>query len=256
MGKKKIMLSVVLAVYNEEENLGRCLASVKDIADEVIIVDGGSTDRTVEIAKKYGAVVISTTNPPIFHINKQKALDAAHGEWILQLDADEAISKPLSKEIMDTISSGFVPNGYFIARHNYFLGNWLRKGGQYPDYVIRLFRRGAGKFPQKSVHEQIEIDGHVGHLDNAMEHYSYTSISQYWNKACAYIKLSASEIQKKPNNKSLVTALSYMVVKPLVTFFSIFVRHKGFVDGWRGFLYAFFSALHFPKAYWLSITGK
>jgi len=122
--------------------------------------------------------------------------------------------------------------------------------------VIRLFRRGAGKFPQKSVHEQIEIDGHVGHLDNAMEHYSYTSISQYWNKACAYIKLSASEIQKKPNNKSLVTALSYMVVKPLVTFFSIFVRHKGFVDGWRGFLYAFFSALHFPKAYWLSITGK
>lgn len=256
MAKKNITLSVALAVFNEEENLGRCLASVKDIADEIIVVDGGSSDNTVAIAKKYGATVIVTTNPPIFHINKQKALNAAHGEWILQLDADEAVSKSLGKEILDTISSNFVPNGYYIARHNYFLGDWLRKGGQYPDYVIRLFRKGMGKFPQKSVHEQIEIDGHVGHLDNAMEHYSYTSISQYWNKARTYIKLSASEIRKKSDSRTFATAVSYMLTRPFVTFFSLFVRHKGFVDGWRGFLFALFSALHFPKAYWLFFTGK
>lgn len=252
MAKKNITLSVALAVYNEEENIGRCLASVKDIADEIIVVDGGSSDNTVAVAKKYGARVIKTTNPPIFHINKQKALDAAHGEWILQLDADEAVSKELGKEILETISSHFVPNGYYIARHNYFLGNWLRKGGQYPDYVIRLFRRGSGKFPQKSVHEQVEIDGHVGHLENAMEHYSYTSISQYWSKARTYIKLSAAELKEKPNGHSVATAVSYMLVKPVTTFFAIYVRHKGFVDGWRGFLFALFSALHFPNAYRLS----
>ena len=252
MGKKNITLTVALAVYNEEGSLGRCLASVKDIADEIVVVDGGSTDKTVSIAKKYKAVVITTTNPAMFHINKKKVLDASHGDWILQLDADEAVSKSLKEEILFVMESRLVPNGYFIPRHNYFLGDWLRKGGQYPDYVIRLFRRGSGKFPQKSVHEQIEIEGHVGHLDNALEHYSYTSISQYWNKARTYIKLSASELRKKPNSRSIATAVSYMLVKPLTTFFAIFVRHKGFMDGWRGFLFALFSALHFLKAYRLS----
>lgn len=254
MGKKNITLTVALAVYNEEGNLGRCLASVKDIADEIVVVDGGSTDKTVSVAKKLGAVVIKTTNPAMFHINKQKALDASHGEWILQLDADETVSKSLKEEILFVMSSRLVPNGYYIPRHNYFLGNWLRKGGQYPDYVIRLFRRGMGKFPQKSVHEQIEIEGHVGHLDHALEHYSYTSISQYWQKSRSYILLSAAALRRNPGNRSLATAVSYMLVKPLTTFFSQFVRHKGFVDGWRGFLFALFSALHFPKSYLVSLN--
>ena len=249
MAEKRIKLSVVLAVYNEAANLERCLRSVADIADEIVIVDGGSTDNTVQLAKKSGAVVYVTTNPPMFHINKQKALDKAHGDWILQLDADETVGKPLKEEILDVIGSNLVPNGYFIPRHNYFLGNWLRKGGQYPDYVIRLFRRGMGKFPQKSVHEQIEIDGHVGHLDHAMEHYSYTSVSQYWEKSSAYIRLVARELGKQSNSKSASVAFSYLFLRPVTTFFSLYLRHKGFLDGWRGFLFALFSAMHFPKAY-------
>jgi len=253
MVKKNIRLTVAMATYNEAANIERCIRSVRDIADEIVIVDGGSTDKTVSIAKKLGATVITTTNPAMFHINKQKALDASHGEWILQLDADEVAGKSLKEEILFVMSSHLVPNGYFIPRHNYFLGDWLRKGGQYPDYVIRLFRKGMGKFPQKSVHEQIDIEGHVGHLDNALEHYSYTSVSQYWNKARSYIQLNADKLRAEPGNRSFATAASYMLVRPLVTFFSLFARHKGFVDGWRGFLFALFSAMHFPKSYLASL---
>src|SRR5579872_3225700 len=101
---KKNTLSVVLATFNEEENLPRCLESVKDIAQEIVIVDGTSTDKTVAIAKKYGARVMVTDNPPIFHINKQKALEMAKGEWILQLDADEQVSKQLGEEIQKIIT--------------------------------------------------------------------------------------------------------------------------------------------------------
>src|SRR5579872_6233454 len=97
-------LSVVLAVYNEEKNLEACLTSVRSIADEIVIVDGSSTDKTVAIAKKFGARVLVTDNPPIFHINKQKAINMAKNEWILQLDADERISPDLAKEIVKVIS--------------------------------------------------------------------------------------------------------------------------------------------------------
>src|SRR6185437_13774346 len=161
-------LSVVLAVFNEEKNLEACLASVKDIADEIVIVDGSSTDRTVEIAKKFGSKVLVTDNPPIFHINKQKAIDMARNEWILQLDADERVSPKLAKEILQIISmhddaiesyQQSIPkmnlflrhqklledrdgaigseNGqyaaFFIPRLNFFLGRYMRYGGVYPD---------------------------------------------------------------------------------------------------------------------------
>lgn len=151
-------ISVVLATYNEEKNLPDCLESVKDLADEIIIVDGGSTDKTVEIAKKYKAKIISTTNPPIFHINKQKAIDVATKDWVLQLDADERITKELGKEIEEKIRDKNV-NGYWMPRKNWFLGRFLRKGGQYPDYTLRLYRNGKGHLPQKSVHEQAVVDG-------------------------------------------------------------------------------------------------
>ncbi|MEK7533156.1 MAG: glycosyltransferase family 2 protein [Patescibacteria group bacterium] len=254
MAKKRITLSVALAVYNEASNLERCLRSVGNLADEMIVVDGGSSDATVDIAKRLAAKVYHTDNPAMFHINKQKALDKSSGEWILQLDADEVVSASLKEEIRDVIVSGLTPNGYFISRHNYFLGDWLRKGGQYPDYVIRLFRNGFGEFPQQSVHEQIKIDGPVGHLNHALEHYSYTSIAQYWDKSSAYIRLTADELSKRKDSRSVATLFSYLIAKPVGTFLSLYLRHKGFVDGWRGFLFAFFSAMHFPKAYILSIT--
>lgn len=252
MAQKKITLSVVLAVYNEAKNIGRCLQSVAQVADELVVVDGGSSDETVALVKKWGARVAISDNPAMFHINKQKALDMAQGTWILQLDADEEVDADLKKEIMEIVADSKALDAYYIPRRNYFLGDWLRKGGQYPDYVIRLFKNGKGRFPKKSVHEQIEVQGSVGHLVRPLNHYSYTSVAQYWSKSALYIRLTAQALSDRGSRGSFGIFFSYMIMKPLGTFFSLFVRHKGFVDGWRGFLFALFSAMHFPKAYVLS----
>jgi glycosyltransferase involved in cell wall biosynthesis len=187
-------LSVVLATYNEEENLDRCLASVKDLADEIVIVDGTSKDKTVEIAKSYGAKVIVTTNPPNFHINKQKAIDKASCDWILQLDADEVVSDGLASEIKHILKNDPEENGYWMPRKNYFLGRFLMKGGQYPDYTVRLYRNGKGKLPQKDVHEQAVIEGKIGYLKEALLHYPYKNFSFYVTKWMRYNHLLASQI--------------------------------------------------------------
>lgn len=242
-------LSIALAVYNEERYIKQCLDSIKDIADEIIVIDGGSTDKTVEIAKAFNAKVIKTDNPPIFHINKQKALDACQGEWILQLDADEIVTKALKTEVRKVISQT-KHSGFYIPRKNFFWGHWMRKTGVYPDYVIRLVKNGKAKFPCKSVHEQITIDGTVGYLKEPLEHYSYETIKDYWRKANAYTSLTADELRDKQVSKSISSLMEYFLVKPLSTFLTIFVRNQGFVDGIYGFLFSLFSALHFPIAYW------
>ncbi|HEX8923183.1 MAG TPA: glycosyltransferase family 2 protein, partial [Patescibacteria group bacterium] len=130
-------ISIALATYNEEENISRCLDAVSTFADEIIVVDGQSQDETVSLVKKYPqAKVISTTNKPIFHINKQMAIDACKSDWILQLDADEVVSSDLKKEIEKILSekpSNIPENGFWLNRKNYFLGSFLTKGGQYPD---------------------------------------------------------------------------------------------------------------------------
>lgn len=247
---KKVMLSVAIAVYNEGKNLEACLAAVRSIADEIVIVDGGSSDNTVVIAKKFTSKIIETNNPPIFHINKQKALDACTGDWILQLDADEIIPEDLKKEITSTIYDlTSTINGYYIPRKNYFWGHWMKKGGQYPDYVIRLVRRGKAHFPNKTVHEQITVDGEVGHLMHPMDHFSYQTKEDYWRKADVYTTLTAMEMKRNTIPKNVWTWISYNIVKPKITFLSLYIRHKGFMDGWYGFIFAFWSALHFPTAY-------
>ncbi len=241
-------LSVAIVTYNEEKKLGACLASVSSWVDEIIVVDGGSNDQTLSIAKQYHARIIKTDNPSIFHINKQKALEACRGEWILQLDADEVVTPKLREEILSLIRFS-TPNGFYLPRKNLFCGHWLKKGGQYPDYVIRLVRRGHAYFPSKSVHEQIAVDGSVEYLKNPLLHYSYDSIVEYWRKANTYISLTAQEYKEKKLPLNFFTYVEYNFFKPTVTFFSLFIRHKGFVDGYWGFLFALFSALHHPLAY-------
>lgn len=247
-------LSVAIATYNEEKRIGDCLASVASWVDEIVLVDGGSSDRTLKIAKQYNPRIIKTDNPPIFHINKQKALDACRGEWILQLDADEVVTTALREEILAIINHQSLIinrefNGYYIPRKNYFCGTWLSKGGQYPDYLIRLIKRGSAHFPCKSVHEQIAVDGSTGKLVSPLLHYPYGSIGEYWRKANTYILLTAQEYEDRKLPLNMLTYIQYNVVKPLVTFFSMYLRHKGFVDGIWGFLFAVFSALHHPLAY-------
>jgi glycosyltransferase involved in cell wall biosynthesis len=255
MAKKNIKLSVAIAVFNEEKNLEECLASVHGLADEIIVVDGGSGDATVSIARKFTSHIIETDNPAMFHINKQKALNACSGSWILQLDADERVTPALRNEILTVINqqpgtnNQELINGYFIPRRNYFWGHFMRKGGQYPDYVMRLVRSGKAHFSAEDVHKQIEVEGNVGYLTHPMDHISYRTNADYWRKADTYTTLTAIEMKKNGVPKNVSTWFLYNIIKPKITFLSLFIRHKGFMDGWYGLVFAYFSALHFPLAY-------
>jgi glycosyltransferase involved in cell wall biosynthesis len=284
-------LSVVLATFNEEQNIGKCLDSVKDIADEIIIVDGSSSDRTVEIVKQYTDKVTVTDNPPIFHINKQKALDQATSEWVLQLDADEIVTKGLREEIVKVINmdsdeldsyqnkleekelflrhqslveerdgkigqdTGEI-NAFFIPRMNYFLGKYLRYGGVYPDGVIRLVRRGKSHFPCRSVHEQIEVEGRVGWLGNSLLHMADPTFKRYLTRNSRYIDLIVKEFKRDSVRKNISSFLNYVVIKPIWWFLLTLVRHKGILDGPQGLIFSFFSALRFPRAFFRYLRSE
>lgn len=287
---RKIQLSVVLATYNEEANIAECLKTIKSIADEIVIVDGSSQDKTREIAKSFGVKVIKTTNPQIFHINKQKALELASGNWILQLDADERVTPNLADEIIKIINmpddeiedyqktlkkkglflkhqklleqrdgaigiknSEYV--GFFIPRKNYFLGKFLTYGGVYPDGVIRLVKSGKAYFPCKSVHEQIVIKGKVGWLQNELLHYDSPTFKRYLARNSKYIGLIAQDFKRERVGKNLIQAFNYFFIKPLWWFFKTQILHKGILDGFQGVVFSFFSAIRFPRAYWRYLTN-
>lgn len=258
-------ISVVLATYNEEKNLPACLQSVKDFADEIIIVDGTSSDATVDIAKSFGARVVVTENRPMFHINKQKAIDMATKDWILQLDADERVTPALAEEIQGKINARSTSpqlspqverktteefTGYWIPRKNWFLGRFLMKGGVYPDYTLRLYKKGKGRLPQKDVHEQAEVSGSVGYLKQPLIHIADPEFKRYLLRFNRYTNLIAQDLHTRKVGKNPLVMLQYMITLPLWWFGKIYIRHKGFLDGWQGFVWAFFSALRFAVAYW------
>lgn len=248
------MISVALAIHNEAKNLPRCLNSVKSWADEIIIVDGESIDDSVEVAKKLGAQVIKTTNKLNFHINKQMAIDACTGNLILQLDADEVVDGDLAQFVQDVdqaIARGetlpFV--AWQLRRKNYFLGAFLTKGGQYPDPVIRLFLAGKARLPQQDVHEQMKVDGEVGWATGHLIHYSNPSFEEYIRKFNVYTSFRANQWQEEGMQITLFNSIWWVFIKPLLTFLSLFFRHKGLYDGIPGLAFAMWSGLHFAVAY-------
>lgn len=246
-------LSVVLATYNEEKNLFECLDSIKDFADEIIIVDGGSSDKTVEIGKKFKAKVLITSNPRMFHINKQKAIDLATKDWIFQLDADERVTQESKREIQGEINAA-IHDGYWIPRKNFFLGRFLMKGGQYPDYTLRLYKRGKGKLPQKDVHEQAVVEGTTGFLKHPLIHIADPNFSRYFNRFVRYTNLLAENFKKEKIGYNPIMLVKYMIILPIWWFLLTYIRHKGFMDSWQGFVFSFFSALRFPVAYYKYLT--
>lgn len=245
----KTTLSVAIATFNEADNIKRCLDAVSSWVDEIIVVDGHSTDETVKIVNKYkNAKIISTDNKPMFHLNKQMAIDACTCDWILQLDADEVISPELRDEIINTIKDSKY-NGYWIKRKNYFLGRFLTKGGVYPDPTIRLYRRGFGYLPCKDVHEQAEIKGPVSTLNEDLLHYADPTFKRYLMRNDRYTSLIAEQLKNENVKINFLNFINYFIFKPIYWFFLAYFRHKGFVDGFPGFVFAWYSSLRFPLAY-------
>lgn len=244
-----IKLSVVLAVFNEEKHLRNCLESIKDLAWEIVVVDGGSKDKTLDIAGQFKAKIIQTDNPINFHINKNMAIDAASGDWVLQLDADETVSNELAEEIKKAVASKSGISGYWIPRRNFFLGKFLSKGGQYPDYTLRLYKKGKGRLPGKDVHEQAVVSGKIGYLKSNLLHNKDNTFSDYMMRFNRYTDLYSNQLRGQNISLNVVFFIDFIVIKPIFWFLKSYLRHKGFVDGFPGFVFALFSSLRFPVAY-------
>jgi glycosyltransferase involved in cell wall biosynthesis len=229
-------ISVCLATYNEEQNIKDCLESVK-WADEIIMVDGSSTDKTVTIAKKYTDKITIRENPLMFHINKQKAFDQATGDWILYLDADERVSVKLKTEILKAVKGK--NDGYFIPRKNIIFGKWIKNEFWYPDYQLRLFRKGKAFLPCKSVHEQPQLKGRTGHLKNPLVHENYRSVDQFLGKISRlYSKNDAQVHLAKGKKVQWFDAIGFPIREFLATFFA----RKAYRDGLHGLVLSLFQA--------------
>jgi len=255
-----VKLSVVIITYNEEANLGRTLESVqplvKDDQGEIIVVDSGSTDRTVEIAKAHGAKVFVEPWKG-FAGQKNSAIDKASGEWILALDADEEINPG----VKDGISRVLGPDegvyrtvsGAWISRKNYFLGRWMKHGGFYPDRKLRLLRRGKGRFEDRAVHETLQVDGPTvvlehdyDTLDIAILHHAYPSLSSYIDHMNRYSSLGG-EMAAAQGQRGF--SLINIVLRPLATFIYNYFFRLGFLDGREGLLLHLYHAIYVSWKY-------
>jgi glycosyltransferase involved in cell wall biosynthesis len=252
-------LSLVIPTFNEEKNIRIPLDSAYDIVDEVLIIDGGSSDKTVEIAKSYGSKikVLSVDNPINFLQNKERGIKYANFEWILQLDADEALTKELKNEIKELISDNNEATkstaGYYIPRKNWFLGQFLMKGGVYPDAVLRLYKKQGAHFALRDVHENVIVEGATSHTKNAIEHYADPDFERYLTRWNRYTTFESIRLIK---SKTKLCFFCYFFGKPLGTFFNIYFRHKGFMDGFPGFIWALFSSVRWWAIYIKARTAK
>lgn len=237
MGK----LSVVISAYNEEVKLPACLESVA-FADEIIVVDNESSDKTVEIAKKYKAKVYSRPNNLMLNVNKNYGFTKATGDWVLNLDADERVSDELKQEIQKTLNqtdSTFV--GFQMPRKNIIFGRWIRHTGWYPDYHLRLFKKGKGTFAEKHVHEKLTADGDTGTLTGDLIHESYDSIMQFMQKMyLIYAPNEAEQLLKKGYVFSYLDAIRF----PFQEFIGRFFAREGYKDGFHGLMLSLLMAFY------------
>ncbi|MGR9088442.1 MAG: glycosyltransferase family 2 protein [Gammaproteobacteria bacterium] len=225
------MLSVIVITKNEARHIGRCLDSVA-WADEIIVLDSGSVDDTVEICRRYTDRVYETDWPG-FGIQKQRALDKARGDWILSIDADERVTEALRREIEEAIGNEQT-NGYEIPRLSEYCGRRMRHGGWWPDPVLRLFRREKGRFIDSAVHERVVVEGPVGRLKSPLEHEAFVDLEEVLHKVNSYSTLGAGVLYQKGVRSSLGKA----VVKALWTFIRTYFIKASLLDGAQGFMLA------------------
>ncbi|MBL0058470.1 MAG: glycosyltransferase family 2 protein [Elusimicrobia bacterium] len=231
-------LSAIVIARNEERDLPACLESLKGVADEIVVVDSGSTDRTREIAAGFGARVIQRDFAG-FGPQKQFALEQATGEWVLNLDADERLSAPLGAEIRKTLAATPTVNGFHLRFHNVFLGRRLRFGGHWSEWHLRLFRRDQAHYEGKQIHEGISVVPPLGRLRHPVRHESYRNFSEYLDKCNRYTGLIAREKFRRGRRFSPWSHLR------LPWEFSVrYFLKLGFLDGNAGFIYATLSAYY------------
>lgn len=242
-------LSLIVITKNEEASIGRCLESAAGIADEIVVVDGGSTDRTCEIARGFGAKILEPGDWPGFGPQKQRAQAAASGDWILSLDSDEWMEEGLVREIREVLSDPSAA-GYRMPRRNRFIGEIVRHGGWWPDYVLRLYRRDKGRFNDNLVHESVVVDGEVRTLKHPIEHNTIVSAEDAEGKVERYSGIAAEELLARGRKCSGLDAR----LRGAAAFLRSFILQAGFLDGATGYSVARYQARYTYKK-WAKVAA-
>ncbi len=231
-------LSATVIAQNEAARIGDCLDSLRWV-DEIIVVDGGSTDGTQEICRAKGATLLEKAWSG-YAAQKNYALDNATCPWILSLDADERVTEELRSEIAALLDRGPACDGYYIPRKNIFWGRQMRGRAFYPDHQMRLFRKEAGRFNDRAVHESVEIRGQTGILRGALEHRSYDSVGDYLRRIEHYSALAALDMKRR----GIRPGWAQLWLRPPARFFRNFFLKGGFLDGIDGFIVSALDAFH------------
>ena len=241
----RVRLSVVVIAFNEADEIDDCLRSV-DWADEIVVVDSGSADRTVEIARRYTARIIHRTWTG-YADQKNFAVSQATHDWVFSLDADERVSEALALEVRTLLADTPRHAGFYIPRRNFFLGRPIRYAGWSPDDVLRLFDRRTGRFEPRAVHESVHIEGSVGRLQHPIIHFSYRTLSAFHERAGRYAHLAAGQMREEGKRFHWMDLLG----RPVWTFLKMYVIRQGWREGGHGMLlcglYAYYTFLKYAR---------
>jgi glycosyltransferase involved in cell wall biosynthesis len=244
-----VKISATIITRNEQDNLPRALKSLGCCCDEIVIVDSGSTDSTVEVARRLGARVIEREWTGYAN-QKNFAAGAAGHDWILALDADEALSEELQREIDQLKQQNAGPDGYDFPRLAQYRGKWIRHSGWYPDRKVRLYDRRKGRWVGDYVHESVRVEGRVGQLQGDLLHYTCPTFSRHVETVNRYTTLAAQEMAAQGRHVSLPSLL----LAPPWAFVRSYLVQRGFLDGREGFLIAAMAAFYvfakYAKAKW------
>ena len=242
-------LSAVLIVKNEEKNIEACLKTL-GFADEIVVVDSGSSDRTIELAKLAGTSKVVSRKFDNFAAQKNYAVGLAAQDWILSIDADERVGGDLQKEILDIIHQKGTMEAYAVHRRTNLFGRDFKAGGLQDDAPVRLFRRGKAVF-ENPVHEALKVDGRTGRLKSELYHVSFQTVRGHLARLQFYTGVEA-ENQKESLK---ISVFGHFFIRPFYRFFSIYVLKQGFCDGIEGFFYALLSG-YYEWVRWMKIWEK
>jgi glycosyltransferase involved in cell wall biosynthesis len=236
----KIPVSVVISAFNEERHIKRVLDSVS-WAEEVIVVDNESTDATATLAKKSGARVITRPNNLMLNKNKNAGFEEAKNEWILNLDADEAVTPELEKELHGVVNLSSGVDGYWIPRKNIIFGKWIQHGLWWPDKQLRLFRKGKGVFPCIHVHEYITVTGETKDLSQPIEHLNYETISQFFTKLNTIYTENEAAIR---DERQIPFSWHQFIREPVTDFINVYYARQGYKDGLHGLVLSYLQGIY------------
>ncbi|WP_323012605.1 glycosyltransferase family 2 protein [Castellaniella sp.] len=227
-----VRLSVIIITKNEAAHIGACLDTL-GFADEIIVLDSGSTDATGDIVRQHGAIWHQSPDWPGFGPQKNRALDLASGDWVLSIDADERVTPELADHIQQVLQAP-TADAYRIARLSNFCGRWIKHSGWWPDHVVRLFRRQAGRFTDAAVHERVQVQGNLGTLPGHFLHYPYATLEVFIDKINRY----SAEAARMAYDQGRRTTLLGPFAHGFWTFFRHYVLRLGMLDGWQGLMLA------------------